>query len=76
MPGADPAMPDNSTVNGAYDPKTRTLSAFAKGRGIGDCGSAQTWAWTGDRFVLTEESTMGQCAGVRSDLWPVAWRTR
>lgn len=75
-PGADPVMADNSTVNGAYDPKTRTLSAFAKGRGIGDCGSAQTWAWTGDRFVLTMESTMGQCAGVRSDLWPVAWRTR
>ncbi|RYG17774.1 MAG: DUF1176 domain-containing protein [Caulobacteraceae bacterium] len=75
-PGADPVMSDNSTVNGAYDPKTRTLSAFAKGRGIGDCGSAQTWAWTGDRFVLTEESTMGQCAGVRSDLWPIAWRTR
>ncbi|MEN5364644.1 DUF1176 domain-containing protein [Brevundimonas intermedia] len=75
-PGADPVMADNSTVNGAYDPKTRTLSAFAKGRGIGDCGSAQTWAWTGDRFTLTMESTMGQCAGVRSDLWPVAWRTR
>lgn len=75
-PGADPVMADNSTINGAYDPKTRTLSAFAKGRGIGDCGSAQTWAWTGDRFVLTMESTMGQCAGVRSDLWPVAWRTR
>lgn len=75
-PGADPVMADNSTVNGAYDPKTRTLSAFAKGRGIGDCGSAQTWAWTGDRFTLTMESTMGQCAGVRSDLWPVAWRTQ
>lgn len=75
-PGADPVMPDNSTVNGAYDPKTRTLSAFAKGRGIGDCGSAQTWAWTGDRFILTQESTMGECAGVPSDLWPVAWRTR
>ena len=75
-PGADPVMPDNSTVNGAYDPKTRTLSAFAKGRGIGDCGSAQTWAWTGDRFVLTQESTMGECAGVPSDLWPVAWRTQ
>lgn len=75
-PGADPVMSDNSTVNGTYDPKTRTLSAFAKGRGIGDCGSAQTWAWTGDRFALTMESTMGQCAGVRSDLWPVAWRTR
>jgi hypothetical protein len=75
-PDADPVMPDNSTVNGAYDPKTRTLSAFAQGRGIGDCGSAQTWAWTGDRFVLTQESTMGECAGVPSDLWPVTWRTR
>lgn len=74
--GSDPVMPDNSTINGAYDPKTRTLFAFAKGRGIGDCGSAQTWTWTGNRFVLTEESTMGQCAGVPSDLWPVAWRTR
>lgn len=75
-PGADPTSPDNATVNGEYDPKTRTLSAFAKGRGIGDCGSAQTWTWTGQRFVLTRESTMGECAGVPADLWPVAWRTR
>ena len=75
-PGSDPVMPDNATVNGAYDPKTRTLSAFAKGRGIGDCGTAQTWAWTGQGFTLTQESVMGECAGVPSDLWPVAWRTR
>ncbi|WP_312595206.1 DUF1176 domain-containing protein [Brevundimonas sp.] len=75
-PGADPNMPDNSTVNGEYDPGSRTLSSFAKGRGIGDCGTLQTWTWTGQRFVLTRESTMGECAGVPSDFWPVAWRTR
>ncbi|MDO9609105.1 MAG: DUF1176 domain-containing protein [Brevundimonas sp.] len=74
--GSDPAWADNATVNGAYDPKTRALSAFAKGRGIGDCGTLQTWAWTGDRFALTEERSMGECAGVPSDMWPVAWRTR
>ncbi|MCK6105656.1 MULTISPECIES: DUF1176 domain-containing protein [unclassified Brevundimonas] len=75
-PGADPNAPDNSTVNGEYDPGSRTLSSFAKGRGIGDCGTLQTWTWTGQRFVLTRESTMGECAGVPSDFWPVAWRTR
>ena len=74
--GSDPAWADNATINGQYDPKTRTLSAFAKGRGIGDCGTLQTWAWTGDRFALTEERSMGECAGVPSDMWPVAWRTR
>ena len=44
--------------------------------GIGDCGAAQTWAWTGQGFTLTQESIMGECAGVPSDLWPVSWRTR
>lgn len=73
---ADNTSPDNWTVNGQYDPGSRTLSAFAKGRGIGDCGTLQTWTWTGQRFVLKEESTMGECAGVPSDFWPVAWRTR
>ncbi|NBB64026.1 DUF1176 domain-containing protein, partial [Pseudomonas sp. ODNR1LW] len=75
-PGADPVRPDNTTVNGTYDPKTRILSAFAKGRGIGDCGALQTWVWTGERFALSRESVMGECAGVPADLWPVAWRAR
>lgn len=75
-PGANPVMADNTTINGAYDPETRTLSAFGKGRGIGDCGVLQTWVWTGERFALTRESSMGNCAGVPADLWPLAWRTR
>jgi hypothetical protein len=69
-------QPDNSTVNGQYDPGSRTLSAFAKGRGIGDCGVSQTWVWTGDRFTLGGESVMGDCAGVPSDYWPMTWRSR
>lgn len=69
-------QPDNSTVNGAYDPGSRTLSAFAKGRGIGDCGVSQSWVWTGDRFTLSAESVMGECAGVPSDYWPTTWRSR
>ena len=75
-PGADPTTPDNTTINGAYDPKTRLLTAFPKGRGLGDCGTLQTWGWTGRQFVLTKEQTMGECAGVDLDYWPTTWRAR
>jgi hypothetical protein len=64
------------TINGGYAPETRTLTAFAKGRGIGDCGTAQTWTWTGRAFLLTAESEMQDCWGVPADLWPTTWRTR
>jgi len=67
---------DNTTVNGAYDPRTRLLSAFAQGRGIGDCGVMQTWAWAGSGFVLTQERLMTHCAGMPADLWPVSWTSR
>lgn len=66
----------NGTVNGAYDPDTRTINAFSKGRGLGDCGVASTWTWTGRAFVLTRESTMEDCEGVPADFWPTTWRTR
>ena len=61
-------------VNGGYDPATRQIDAFAKGRGIGDCGVAQRWLWTGQGFELLDESGMDDCFGVRSDYWPVLWR--
>jgi len=64
------------TINGGYDPETRTLSAFSKGRGIGDCGTASTWTWTGRAFVLTEETEMTECWGVPADLWPKTWRSQ
>jgi len=64
------------TINGGYDPETRTLSAFSKGRGISDCGTASTWTWTGRAFVLTEETEMTECWGVPADLWPKTWRSQ
>jgi len=68
--------PTPSTINGGYSPETRTITAFAKGRGVGDCGTASTWTWTGREFVLTEESEMRECWGVPADYWPSTWRTR
>ena len=68
--------PDNSTINGGYAPNARSIVAFSRGRGIGDCGTTQTWVWTGRRFDLQVERSMGHCAGVPWDYWPTTWRTR
>lgn len=83
--GADPrplsfqganGEPQDVLTNAGYDPQTRQLGQFAKGRGLGDCGVAQTWTWTGREFVLSREAVMGECWGVPADLWPTLWRTR
>ncbi|MCV0414919.1 MAG: DUF1176 domain-containing protein [Brevundimonas sp.] len=66
----------DTVVNAAYDPATRSLSAFNKGRGVGDCGVAQRWVWNGRGFALAEQSEMRDCAGVPRDLWPSLWRSR
>lgn len=63
-------------TNAEYSPHTRTLTQFAKGRGLGDCGVASTWTWTGRAFVLSEESVMGECWGANADRWPTTWRSQ
>lgn len=63
-------------TNPGYDPNTRTLTAFAKARGIGDCGVAQSWTWTGQAFVLNREQVMSDCFGITSELWPTTFRSR
>ena len=70
------AEPAQTPINSEYDPATRTLTAFAKGRGIGDCGFTNTWTWTGRDFVLTSEARMEDCWSVPADLWPTTWRSR
>lgn len=64
------------TINGGYSSVSRTITAFAKGRGVGDCGTASTWTWTGREFVLTDETAMTECWGVSPEYWPTTWRTR
>lgn len=61
-------------VNAGFDAKTGELSSYAKGRGIGDCGSAETYVWDGTRFRLTEARAMGECRG--SSNWLTVWRAR
>lgn len=68
--------PTATTINAGYAPEARTITAFAKARGIGDCGTASTWTWTGREFVLTTELEMPECWGVPVDYWPTTWRTR
>jgi hypothetical protein len=57
--GADP----NMLVNADWDAKRRRLTGFAKGRGLGDCGTMQEYAWNGRDFRLAEQRDMGECRG-------------
>jgi hypothetical protein len=70
LEGAD----DGTAVNAQYDPQTRILSAYDKGRGVGDCGDSHEWAWTGQAFALTREAFMPVCRG-QSD-WPISFQAK
>ena len=74
-PGANPAS-DDELQNVTYDPKTHTLTSVAKGRGIGDCGSNETWLWDGKAFRLLRETEMDACRGVLIDDWPTRYVAR
>jgi hypothetical protein len=65
---------DGVAVNAVYDPQTRILSAYNKGRGLGDCGEASEWAWTGEGFALTNQASMPLCQGQTN--WPTTFQAR
>jgi hypothetical protein len=66
----------NELTNATFDPRTGHLSFFAKGRGIGDCGVAGGYAWTGEGFARTDLSMMGECRGIGSEDWLTLYRSR
>lgn len=66
----DAAVP--SVVNGGFE--RGILSSYAKGRGLGDCGVAQQFAWDGRRFRLIEQAEMGECRGNIDYI--TTWRAR
>lgn len=68
--GDEPPM----LVNAEFDAKEGALSSYAKGRGIGDCGSAESYVWDGSRFRLVEVRAMGECRG--SINWLTIWRAK
>jgi len=59
-------------TNAEFDPATMAISDFAKGRGIGDCGTSATYVWDGQRFRLTRQEEMSECRGTRELL--TTWR--
>lgn len=61
-------------VNAGFDAAGRTLTTYAKGRGLGDCGVSRSYAWDGSRFRLVEQAQMGECRG--SVDYITTWRAR
>jgi invasion protein IalB len=62
-------------ANVAYDPETRELKAFDKGRGAGDCGQVGLWEWVGAAFRMIEYRAKEECDGVgEADSFPIVFR--
>jgi Protein of unknown function (DUF1176) len=59
-------------VNAGWDAASQTIVSYAKGRGLGDCGSSESWIWDGSMFRLTDASAMGECRGSLD--WIPLWR--
>ncbi len=65
---------ERTVTNPEFFADNLTLRTFSKGRGIGDCGTEETWVWTGAAFRLVELRMMVHCKGVPADDWPVLYR--
>ena len=66
--------------NISWDQERQQLTGFFKGRGLGDCGEFNRWAWketeTGHVFVLTEARAKTTCDGEPDggpETWPSIW---
>lgn len=72
-PGISDAQDGRPTlVNASFDAKSGRLESYNKGRGIGDCGSAEAYVWDGSMFRLVEARSMPECRG--SVNWLTTWR--
>lgn len=74
---------ETSAYNVDYDPARHRLTAFYKGRGLGDCGTYQVWTLEdrgmGPAFVLKEQRQKDDCDGNYAggpEKWPRAWPPR
>jgi hypothetical protein len=68
---------DNSVqllVNADWDSASQTLSSVAKGRGLGDCGQAESYIWDGAQFRLISAFGLDQCRGGLD--WLTLWQAK
>ena len=54
-----------------FNPKTKRLIVFDKGRGLGDCGFFSVFRLAGDRFIPVEARAKLTCNGKGAD--PTRW---
>ncbi|MGE4430564.1 MAG: DUF1176 domain-containing protein [Sphingobium sp.] len=73
-PGWGEADAPPMLVNASWDAASATLTSHAKGRGLGDCGSSESYVWDGSVFRLTEMRAMNQCRGARE--WLRLWHAQ
>jgi hypothetical protein len=60
--------------NAEWDARGGTLDMFMKGRGIGVCGTRQSYAWDGSRLRLIAQAQMDECRG--SIDWIPTWQAK
>jgi len=61
-------------MNISFDAKTRTLAAFSKARGLGDCGGTSQYRWSGYAFKMMQYRYWGKCDGTRlPEDWPIIY---
>jgi len=62
-------------INAHYDAKTKILSAFEKGRGLGDCGAIPEYTWIEYGWRMMSYRYWGKCDGTHMpEDWPVICR--
>jgi len=74
LPSASASVTSPLLANANWDPTTGELVSYAKGRGLGDCGTTETYVWDGKRFRLISQMAMGECRGVID--WIPTWRAK
>ncbi len=69
-------IPVELVTGGGFDEGTGVLGGFAKGRGLGDCGTSYAWIWDpkGELFRLTDWNEMPECRGLND--WIERYRAR
>jgi hypothetical protein len=67
--------PDNELVNADFDPNSGRVMFYAKGRGIGDCGTSGSYGWNGTRFAVLQLSGMDTCRLIPGDDWITLFRS-
>lgn len=64
-----PYAPVSLEASGEFDEKDASVTSSMKGRGIGDCWSAETWNFNGKDFVRTGATGDGMCRGFAGGAW-------